>query len=179
MTQEEFNQMLQVAIAGGLSGYATSKYSLEEIEERLDGAGGGGVTSFNGRTGAVIPQAVDYTPEMIGAVSSENFFKKSNFSYSSEKINSDRSAMYGWVLGGKIIIISIYFETALGINNNDQIATIPSGYRPSGYMNFTLINAKDSKTISAFIEQNGLFIISGGASQSTGSFIGYSIYPLA
>lgn len=68
MTQEEFNQMLQVAIAGGLSGYATSKYSLEEIEEKLDGGGtGGGVSSFNSRTGEVIPQTGDYTAEMVGA----------------------------------------------------------------------------------------------------------------
>lgn len=32
----------------------------------------GGVTSFNGRTGAITPQAGDYTAEMVGAVSEED-----------------------------------------------------------------------------------------------------------
>ena len=37
MTQEEFNAMLQVALAQGLpSGYYTSKYSGEEIDALLD-----------------------------------------------------------------------------------------------------------------------------------------------
>lgn len=31
------------------------------------GAAGGGVTTFNGRSGAVVPQAGDYTAEMVGA----------------------------------------------------------------------------------------------------------------
>ena len=37
MTQEEFNAMLQVALAQGLpGGYYTSKYSGEEIDALLD-----------------------------------------------------------------------------------------------------------------------------------------------
>ena len=37
MTQEEFNAMLQVALAQGLpAGYYTSKYSGEEIDALLD-----------------------------------------------------------------------------------------------------------------------------------------------
>lgn len=32
-----------------------------------EGAAGGGVSTFNGRSGAVVPQSGDYTPEMIGA----------------------------------------------------------------------------------------------------------------
>ena len=37
MTQEEFNAMLQVAIAQGLpGGYYTSKYSGEQIDALLD-----------------------------------------------------------------------------------------------------------------------------------------------
>lgn len=37
MTQEQFNAMLQVALAEGLpGGYATSKYSAEEIDRMLD-----------------------------------------------------------------------------------------------------------------------------------------------
>ena len=39
MTQAEFNQMLQTAIAqGAVGGYYTSKYSGEEIDQRLDGS---------------------------------------------------------------------------------------------------------------------------------------------
>lgn len=37
MTQEEFNTMLQIAIAQGLpGGYYTSRYSGEEIDNLLD-----------------------------------------------------------------------------------------------------------------------------------------------
>lgn len=36
MTQEQFNQMLEVALAQGFGGYFTSKYSWEEVEELLD-----------------------------------------------------------------------------------------------------------------------------------------------
>lgn len=40
MTQEEFNAMLQVAIAQGLpGGYYTSKYSGEEVDALLSGKG--------------------------------------------------------------------------------------------------------------------------------------------
>lgn len=38
MTQVEFNEMLQVALSQGLSGYYTSKYTGEEIDRRLDNA---------------------------------------------------------------------------------------------------------------------------------------------
>lgn len=43
-------------------------YTLEMTEER---EGDSGVASFNGRTGAVTPQAGDYTAEMVGAIASE------------------------------------------------------------------------------------------------------------
>lgn len=35
MTQEEFNQMLQVAISQGLFGYYTSEYSNEQMDEAV------------------------------------------------------------------------------------------------------------------------------------------------
>ena len=35
MTQEEFNQMLQVAISQGLFGYYTSTYSNEQMDEAV------------------------------------------------------------------------------------------------------------------------------------------------
>ena len=44
-------------------------YSTNSIS--LTGQGGGGVagvSSFNGRTGAVVPQAGDYTAEQVGAL---------------------------------------------------------------------------------------------------------------
>lgn len=36
MTQEEFNQMFQAAIAGQTTGYFTTKYSWDEVEQMLD-----------------------------------------------------------------------------------------------------------------------------------------------
>lgn len=36
MTQDEFNQMFQNAIAAGTTGYFTSKYSWDEVEAMLD-----------------------------------------------------------------------------------------------------------------------------------------------
>lgn len=36
MDQEQFNEMLMSALAQGLTGYYTSKYSWEEIEAMLD-----------------------------------------------------------------------------------------------------------------------------------------------
>lgn len=58
MTQEEFNSMLQVAIAQGLpGGYYTSKYSGEEIDALLDlvsehlGPGQQSITASGSETG--------------------------------------------------------------------------------------------------------------------------------
>ena len=36
--------------------------------EQANAAAGGGVSSFNGRTGFVVPQTGDYTPEMVGSI---------------------------------------------------------------------------------------------------------------
>lgn len=47
MTQEEFNAMLQTAIAQGVLGYYTSKFSGEEIDSLLTK-----LTIANGGTGA-------------------------------------------------------------------------------------------------------------------------------
>lgn len=43
-----------------------AKYWAEQAQQ----AGGGGVTSFNNRTGAVVPASGDYTASMVGAVAS-------------------------------------------------------------------------------------------------------------
>lgn len=45
-----------------------AKYWAEVAEQ----AAGGGVTSFNGRTGVVVPQAGDYTPDMVGAAAEDS-----------------------------------------------------------------------------------------------------------
>lgn len=62
MTQAEFNAMLQIALGEITpSGYYTSIYSGEEIDELLGNGGGGGgaVTSVNGQTGRVFLTASD------------------------------------------------------------------------------------------------------------------------
>lgn len=47
---------------------ATELNAISATVEKLDAGGGDAVTSFKGRTGAVTPQAGDYTAEMVGAV---------------------------------------------------------------------------------------------------------------
>lgn len=46
---------------------ATELNAISATVEKLDAGGGDAVTSFKGRTGAVTPQAGDYTAEMVGA----------------------------------------------------------------------------------------------------------------
>lgn len=53
-----------------LSGYYTSIFSGEEIDAaiaKVRSGAVGGVSSFNSRTGAVLPQTGDYTADMVGA----------------------------------------------------------------------------------------------------------------
>ncbi len=52
----------QLAMDAAASAEAAAKSAKDASD-----ASGGGVTSFNGRTGAVMPTGNDYTPEMVGA----------------------------------------------------------------------------------------------------------------
>lgn len=64
--QAVLSQSWAVGGTGSREGEDTSnaKYWAKVAE----GAAGGGVTTFNGRAGAVVPMEGDYTPEMVGAV---------------------------------------------------------------------------------------------------------------
>lgn len=57
---------------GGTTGQVLAKASDTDYDtqwtDQTGGGGTAGVTSFNGRTGAVTPQTGDYTAEMVGAV---------------------------------------------------------------------------------------------------------------
>lgn len=44
MTQEEFNAMLEVALSQGLTGYFTSQYSNEEMEQAVGDVLSGNIT---------------------------------------------------------------------------------------------------------------------------------------
>lgn len=56
---------------GGIAGQVLTKQSDGDGDVSWADASGG-VTSFNGRTGAVAPQAGDYTAEMVGAATPED-----------------------------------------------------------------------------------------------------------
>ena len=63
------------AITAPPTEYYTSAYSGEEIDAAVKKASeglAGGVTSFNGRSGVVVPQAGDYTAAMVGAAPAQN-----------------------------------------------------------------------------------------------------------
>ena len=56
----------QKPISFQVTGLEGEEFTIEFTE---DGEGGsGGVESFNGRSGKVVPQAGDYTAEMVGAI---------------------------------------------------------------------------------------------------------------
>lgn len=55
--------------------YYTSAYKGEEIDaavKKVSEGLAGGVTSFNGRSGVVVPQAGDYTAAMVGSAPAQN-----------------------------------------------------------------------------------------------------------
>lgn len=55
--------------------YYTSAYSGEEIDaavKKVSEGLAGGVTSFNGRSGVVVPQSGDYTAAMVGSAPAQN-----------------------------------------------------------------------------------------------------------
>ena len=54
-------------------------------------AAGGGVTSFNGRGGAVTPQAGDYTASMVGAAEANDVYTKSETYAKSEVYNTSQT----------------------------------------------------------------------------------------
>lgn len=53
---------------GGSAGQVLAKKTGANYDTQWINASSTGVTSFNGRTGAITPQASDYTPTLIGAV---------------------------------------------------------------------------------------------------------------
>ena len=76
MTLEERVALLEQILTAQATpvGYYMSRYTGEETDNLLDKvatgeAGGGGVSSFNGRSGVVFPKSGDYTADMVGAPS--------------------------------------------------------------------------------------------------------------
>ena len=63
------------AITAPPTEYYTSAYSGEEIDaavKKVSEGLAGGVTSFNGRSGVVVPQSGDYTAAMVGSAPAQN-----------------------------------------------------------------------------------------------------------
>lgn len=56
---------------GGGAGQVLSKKTAGDYDTEWIDPPEGGVASFHGRAGAVVPQAGDYTAEMVGAVTAE------------------------------------------------------------------------------------------------------------
>ena len=86
-------------------------------------AAGGGVTSFNGRGGAVTPQAGDYTASMVGAAAASDVYTKSETYAKNEVYNTSqtypRTTIDTMVAGAAAAGVTSF--------NNRTGAVVPSG----------------------------------------------------
>lgn len=141
---EDGKNAYEIAVDNGFSGSETewlASLKGEKGDPGEPGSGGGetssGVSSFNGRTGAVTPQEGDYTPEMVGAfpvsggiVSGNIRLKSSNVL--GEKINFGEEE-YAYIAHPNKRKIEIRGKSGINLNadlsanitlNGVQIATV-------------------------------------------------------
>lgn len=82
----------------------TLSFDENKILSVIGGGGAAGVASFNGRTGAVVPQAGDYTAEQVGAVSLSGGTMTGNLILNGDPTNNLQAAtkQYVDVLGDTV-----------------------------------------------------------------------------
>lgn len=82
----------------------TLSFDENKILSVIGGGGAAGVASFNGRTGAVVPQAGDYTSEQVGAVSLSGGTMTGNLILNGDPTNNLQAAtkQYVDVLGDTV-----------------------------------------------------------------------------
>lgn len=128
--------------------------------EQAHNAAGGGVSSFNGRTGFVMPQSGDYTPDMIGAIPlvrsaingsipvlTENGQLQSsgeNFDSLAFKFLEGQEYKTKWLYGGKPVYTKL---VSFGNIPNASLATVQHGIQNMQDVVFVSGSTSDRKNI--------------------------------
>lgn len=83
---------------------STLKFNEDKVLSVVGGGGAAGVSSFNGRTGVVVPQEGDYTAEQVGAVSLSGGTMTGNLILNGDPTNNLQAAtkQYVDVLGDTV-----------------------------------------------------------------------------
>lgn len=105
--------------AGGTAGQVLTKKSDADYDTEWVEAPEGGVTSFNGRAGAVIPQDGDYTAEQVGALplsggtmsGSVNFNKSACENLSAIGFNQPGNTLWLGAFNSKVAIVASESDT--------------------------------------------------------------------
>lgn len=101
-TAADTAQSAQANAAASASAAAKSAADAERYAGQLGGAVTGGVSSYNGRFGAVIPQKGDYTAEMVGADERGTAESAVSAHNADESAHSEKFAAKADLVGGKV-----------------------------------------------------------------------------
>lgn len=109
---------------------------ISDAEGTISSGGSGGVSSFNGRTGSVTPQAGDYTPAMIGLTLDNTPTENS--------ANAVKSGGVFSALDGIIKVTSQEATVTIPANTGGTGLITPNaiaGYTPMGYISMGYYNS--------------------------------------
>ena len=101
-TAADTAQSAQANAAASASAAAKSAADAERYAGQLGGAVTGGVSSYNGRFGAVIPQKGDYTAEMVGADDRGAAESAVSAHNADESAHNNQFASKADLIGGKV-----------------------------------------------------------------------------
>ena len=104
--------------------------------EKAKDAAGGGVSSFNNRTGPVLPQAGDYTPEMVGARPADWIPAHNEISGRDEPDQHSMSAIAGLVDAIAELINKADRGVPNGVAELDTAGKVPEAQLPTGVKSF-------------------------------------------
>lgn len=152
--QQQINALTQRvnAITAPPTDYYVHQYSGEEIDNAVAKISGstGLVSSFNGRTGAVMPAAGDYTAAMVGAAPS-GFGLGTGFA-NAPGLDANQIAANGvYAANNNVPVSGVIFivEAVVGANSQNQIQ-YAYAYRPSS-------GVPTASTIQRRIRDSGLW----------------------